>query len=255
MLARCVSITLAVASAGILTAAPVDCVPGTVATYQTLGSTGCQVGPLIVKDFDFAVLSSGGGAPLLTAADIAVQPVSGPPSTLQFSSAGFSVTGNQFVNYLLGYTWDPTSDIRSLDDVLDNLVTPPGLANITTLACIGAAFNGPNCSTSLAALNVFDDGISPRLFDTISFPPVAVVGIRNTIDLEANGANASFTSFGNEVALAAPEPAPAFPVAAALVLIAISLFAGRRRSSAGLMRGSTGQAGLEVRQVRIDHTP
>jgi hypothetical protein len=255
MLARCVLITLAVASAGILTAAPVDCVPGTVATYEALGSTGCQVGPVIVKDFAFAALSSGGGAPVLTAADIAVQPVSTPPSvfSLQFSSNGFSVTGNQFVNYLLGYTWDPTADIRSLDDVLDNLVTPPGLASLTTHACVGAAFNGPNCSTFLATLTVFDDGVSPRLFDRVSFPPVAVVGIRNTIDLEANGASASFNAFANDVSL--PEPAPALPVAAALMLIGIFVFANRRRSSAGLIRRSTGQTCLELRQVRIDHAP
>src|SRR5947208_8358644 len=49
------------------------CVSGsTLDTYEALGSTGCVIGGLTVKDFLFSVVSSGGGATPIADTDITV---------------------------------------------------------------------------------------------------------------------------------------------------------------------------------------
>lgn len=192
---------------GVLFAAPL-CTTGTLASYEALGSGGCISGQLLVKDFVFSVLAAGGGADPIPDTAITVTPTSSAPGTfgLNFASAGFTVTGARFIKYLIAYTWD-SHDIRSMDDLLDIAVTPPALVKITTDGCVGAAFIGTSCPAFIDTVTVSDDGITPVLFDKVTFPPmpVPVLGIRNTIDLEGNGASATFDSFTNEVTT--PEPA------------------------------------------------
>jgi len=123
---------------------------------------------------------------------------------------------------LLAYTWDP-SPIRSLEDIL-NTSTPvfPGLAKITTDACRDAAFSGTSCPTSIDTLVVSHDGITPNLVASVAYvPPIATIGIRNTIELDANGASSQFTDFTNLVFV--PEPATFAGTLFAVALILIRL--------------------------------
>jgi hypothetical protein len=199
-----------------LFAAPV-CVTGTLASYEALGG-GCTVGLFTVMSFTFNVNSSTGGPTLVTAANITVTPeigVSGPG--LEFASAGFQVDATQSVEYALGYTWDPTPDIRGLGDVLD---PPFGDVNIQSMGCVNAAFSGNVCPTSTVTITV--SPASPNAFVAIP-PPNTTLGIIDTIDLDEGGGTASgFDSIENTSY--SPEP-PAGSLVAALgvALLAVKI--------------------------------
>jgi hypothetical protein len=188
------------------------CVSGkTLDTYVALGSTGCTIGSLTVKDFIFSVVSSGGGATPI--ADTAISVIVHSPTGgfgLEFQSSGFAVTGTQFVNYLIGYTWDPSGDMRNASDILD-----PGNVDILTDLCINAAFLNQNCEGSTHTLHVFQNGSSSQLTDSFDFAPTGLLGIRDNIALSSNG---SFTSLGNQVLI--PEPDTTALATAALVMLA-----------------------------------
>jgi len=195
------------------------CISGnTLDTYVALGATWCTIGGLTVKDFVFSVVSSGGGDTPIADTDITVIthfPVGG--FGLEFQSSGFSVTGTQFVNYLIGYTWDPTGDMRGASDILD---LDPGTDILTDL-CIGAAFT-PTCSGTPATLHVFQGGGPSQLTDSTAFAPVAILGVRNNIALTNNG---SFNSIENDVFI--PEPRTVGLAIAGL----LALCAQRRRAT------------------------
>jgi len=200
--------------------ADVVCVNGTLASYVALGSGGCKLGTLTVSDFAFSVISSGGGAIPVSDTDILVTTVSTSHRGLQFSNFG-SVSGSGFVNYLIGYTWDPTTDIRGAGDILD-----PGPVDITTDGCVGAGFVGPSCSGTPISLHVFDGG-TPQLTDIVYFTPDPILGIRNTISMNAMGGTAAFTNLENDV-YQVPE------AGSVLLLLAFSvLLAGYRRTFSG----------------------
>lgn len=195
-------VLLAAASVMTMYAAPA-CISGnTLDTYVALGASGCDVGAVTAKDFAFSVVSFGGGPTLLADTDIVVTTsISLNRYGLIFSAPGtpgFSVSGSQFVNYLIAYTWDPSADLRGLEDILD-----PGEVNIVTDGCVGVAFVGPLCGGTPIQLNVFQ-GTKTQLKDKTFFPGVAVVGVRHNIGLDAKGTNARFDSLENYILL--PEP-------------------------------------------------
>ena len=217
----CSLLAIAFLAGACLRADPLSCLPGNFASYEALGATGCTVGPFIVKDFFFGVLSGSGS---VTDTTIFVTPTNSAPDVwgLNFGSGGFLVAGSESVRYLVAYTWDPTEDILSIDDVMDPpFAVPPGLASVTTDACLNAAFSGAVCPTSAVSINVFQDGISPQLFASVTFAPVPVVGIRHTIDLQANGGSAGFDSLSNEVRIV-PEPAMGLTCFGILILIVLA---------------------------------
>src|SRR5690242_550866 len=126
MLVTRVIFVLALFGAAVLQGAPM-CTIGSLASYIALGAGGCMDGDNLVKDFSFPAPVFGGGAVPVTAAAITVTPLplSGPSTNgLKFSSPGWAVSGTGFVEYVIGYTWDP-HNIRSMDDLLLDPVTPP----------------------------------------------------------------------------------------------------------------------------------
>jgi hypothetical protein len=177
------------------------CGPAALSVYDSPGFT-CQLGNFTLTDFTYTQLSG-----TVTIPDTAIQvtPSTGPGTlALEFSSSAFSVAGSDFAHYLLAYTWD-ADPIRSLEDILNDPVIFPGLAQITTTACIDAAFTGAVCPTTTATITVFDNGVTSQLSDSVSFtPPPTLLGIRNIIELDGNGASASFDSFENQLVI--PEP-------------------------------------------------
>jgi hypothetical protein len=146
--------------------------------------------------------------------------IAGATFGLIFGSPGFSVSGSEFVNYLIAFTWDPSGDIRSATDILD-----PGVTDVGTDLCVGVAFSGTSCAGTPQTLHVFE-GVSTQLVDSVSFSPVAVVGVRNNISLQANGGSASFHSIEDAVAL----PEPVYPIWLAGSLL---MLAARRRGRLG----------------------
>jgi hypothetical protein len=217
---RCLFFAVAVLAGGCLQAGL--CVPGTLASYEALPPAGCTIGEYSAATFVFNVLGSGGGAAPLTDTQINVTPtVTGGRPGLNFASSGFSVSVNGSVQYLIGYTWDPSNPIQSMDDFMDPPSAVLGFAKVTTVGCRGAAWTGATCSTSTASVNVFDNNGVTQFNNSVSFTPVFILGIRNTIDLQALGGSASFDSFGNENVL--PEPATWGFCAAGLALLAARL--------------------------------
>jgi hypothetical protein len=213
---------LVILACGCLQAGP--CVTGTLFSYEALGAAGCTVGNLTAFHFAFSVLGSSGGAVPVTDMQITVTPTFGAPGQLgklNFASSGFTVSVNQSVQYLIAYTWDPHDDIQSMDDIMDPPSAVLGFANVTTLGCMGAAFIGPNCSTSIAAVMVFDNNGVTQFMNSPNIIPSQNLGIRNTIDLEAMGGSASFDSFSGESRT--PEPSTWLSCAAALTVLAARL--------------------------------
>jgi hypothetical protein len=207
---------LAIAAAPALFAGP--CVPDSLANYITLGATGCQNGAFNVVNFSFSMISAN---VTILASDITVTPFSGPSSYgLDFTSPKFNLTGStDFAKYLLGYTWDP-GDLRSLEDIMNaNSPVFPGFATITTDGCVGQAFSGAVCGTSIQTVTVTDNGMTATLTDSTGFsPPTGTLGIRNTIDLESNGASSEIAGFQNIVFV----PEPSTLVAGLLAFVALA---------------------------------
>jgi hypothetical protein len=197
------------------------CTTGTLFSYEALGSGGCQIGALTVKDFTYVLVS---GTVTIPDTSITVTPsIVSNTLGLTFASAQFSVTGADSAVYLLAYTWDP-GDIRSLEDIL-NTNTPvfPGLAKISTLDCEDLAFSGAICLNPTDLVVVSHNGITANTPNSVSFtPPVGTLGIRNTIELDGNGASSEFTSFENLITI--PEPSAAAPC----LLLALAMFGGLR---------------------------
>jgi hypothetical protein len=198
------------------------CISGnSLATYEALGPTGCYVGPLLVEDFVFSVVSTSGGATPVADTSITVTTQSlGDTYGLVFGSSGFNVSSGQSVSYLIGFTWDPSGDIRNASDILD-----PGAADILTDLCVGAAFSGVSCSGTPLTLQVFQPS---QLFDSVSFSPVSVVGVLDNISLDGSGGSASFESIENDVTV----PEPAAGALAAGGLLGWFALRGRRRKAA-----------------------
>jgi hypothetical protein len=217
----------ACAQASSIPADALPCASANLATYIAAGATGCTVGPLAFRNFEFSVVSSGGGAIPIGTMDVNVTPLPVPEPGLDFASSGFSVTGSQFAQYLLTYTIDPGPPIIDGDalDLFTQTPTFPGLASITSMKCTGSSFSGIDCPGTLITQNVFHNGTTFSLMDIRTFAPTDIVGVRTTIDLQANGANANFTSFSDS-AHTTPEPASAILVFAA---IALGLLSGRKR--------------------------
>jgi hypothetical protein len=207
-----VRFAFALALAATASAGPLCTAGASLASYEALGVSGCVVDPttsLSVGAFSYSVLSSSNPGVVTPDTDIFVTPiVLGPGHVgIDFTSGAFDVTGSDFVDYQIGFTWD-LPPIRSGDDILTDPVVAPGLAEVNTTLCLGAAFTGISCSMSTAALTVFDNGISPVLTDSATFTPITTLGVLNDLDLSGGGSggSAEITGFSNDITLA-PEPA------------------------------------------------
>jgi MYXO-CTERM domain-containing protein len=182
------------------------CAPALLSVYDAPLFT-CQMGSFTLKDVTYSLIS---GTVTIADTDITVTP---SPSSdtlgLKFSSPKFSVSGSDSAKYLLTYFWDP-GDIRWLVDVLDDPVTPPGLARIATAFCFNGEF-GVACPPATGTVTVFDDGISPHPVASSgplsgACSPVCTFGVQNTIELDSNsGGSASFSDFFNKT-MVNPEP-------------------------------------------------
>ena len=177
----------------------------------------------------------------VTAAQITVSSVDPDiEGGLNFASSGFSVGPGQSVEYDVSWSVDDPPIIHGWDLMLFDPVTFPAFITITSEECLGAAFVGSVCPTSMVVSNtVSDNGIVQVLDDTEFFPPTRLVGELTTIRLDASaGGAASFTSF-TESAILLPEPWSALLTGSSLLLLI-------------LMRGMRGRAIPKPGQVRLD---
>jgi hypothetical protein len=221
---------LVISACGCLHAGP--CVPATLFVYDNLPPSGCTIGQLTANNFSFSVLSSVGVATPLTDTQITITPTFGGRAlgSFNFASSGFNVGMSQSIQYLIAYTLAGHADIQSMDDIMGPAFATNGLANVTTLGCVGAAFVGSTCSTSTATVMVFDNNGTTQFTNSTNITPSQILGIRQTITLQAGsgaGSGAGFDSFGSQASI--PEPATWLSCAAALALLAVRLRRVRAR--------------------------
>jgi hypothetical protein len=188
---------------------------------------------LTANNFSFSVLSNVGVATPLTDTQITVTPTFGGRAlgSFNFASSGYNVGISQSIQYLIAYTLDdPHDGIQSMDDIMDPPFATNGLANVTTLGCLGAPFVGSTCSTSTATVMVFDNNGTTQFTNSTNITPSQILGIRQTITLQAGsgaGSGAGFDSFSSQASI--PEPATWLSCAAALALLAARLRRVRAR--------------------------
>jgi hypothetical protein len=205
------------------------CGTDTLANYVLLGAGGCLVNNVeLVDNFSFAVGLNNIGGSALHSSNIMVTPSqTGNTFTLFFfaPSMGFSVTGTQFVNYDINFTWDPVV-VGSEDQMFASTPVFPGTATVVTSLCAGAP-----CGTVTNTLTVFNDGKPADAINTAitTFAPVTVVGTQSVISLNANGASSEITGFTNSVF--SPEPGAWVLTATGLLALGLRRFRGRRKPS------------------------
>jgi PEP-CTERM motif-containing protein len=180
---------------------------------------GCTIDGLNYSAFGWN--ETGGNTTVLaTQVSFTTSSAPGGLGLLDLSSSQFSVSGSDSLNYTLTYEIDPPPIIiRMFDQDLFDPVTFPGLADIPTTICLGAAWVGIVCSTSnTASVDTFDNGHTNQLNNSVTFAPQSTVGISTVINLQANGASASITGFG-ETTQITPEPASYLLVALGLAAL------------------------------------
>jgi len=200
------------------------CGSATLFTYVGLGGTGCTVGPFLFKDFGFSVISTTGSPAILSVTDINVTVVTSPnhyglnyaPSP---SSAGFSLTSGQSIDYLLSYTVYPPPPIIWGEelDMFTNTPVAPGKATITSSECIGAPCGVPTVSHSV----LHHGGTDFHLTDVLPIVPnTGILGVQTHIVLDATlGGSSSFTSFTEQVVIPEPGTLALCTLASALILL------------------------------------
>lgn len=210
--------------------------PTPLSTYIGFGAGGCTIATEIVDNFAFTVGATSGGLSPLTASAIMVTPSTFTGGYQLFFSAtgnttstGFMVTGSDFANYEIDFTWDPVV-VGAEDQMNANSPTAPGTATVTTDLCAGSIFGG-SCPPPTNTLTVFDGGPTAHNILTAftTFSPVTVVGTQSFIALDANGASSEMTGFSTSVF--APEPGTLAFAATGLVALVLRRFRGRRKPS------------------------
>jgi hypothetical protein len=202
---------LGVLAGAILATAPVNaapvCVPDSLAAYIAQPD-GCMIGAFTFKDFRWSQT----GAVNLPSAGVSISPYADSSQLgLNYSSALFEVTGDQYLRYILEYTIDPPPPIIDSFDLSMDAFSPvaPGTATITVDLCAGDLFANSCANGSGAFLRVAHFGTSAILFDTVQFPtPVNMVDVRVTIELAANGASSQIDGFGQGPSNLLPDPVP-----------------------------------------------
>jgi hypothetical protein len=215
---------LAIACLGLLrvaSATPV-CSTGTLAAYEALGSTGCNIGTVTVASF--ATLSGTNGATAINTGAVTVTPGGGttdPELTFSFSLMATDPTLFESIFTYAIFGPDFTSDTITLSG--SGETGNGGVSDIQNY-CIGGSFGpdavtGCNGSTSGTLLTL--DGIQNT--DTIPFASTSSLSITDDFVLDSGGpGTASGGTFADQYAATATSTSPV-PEPGAFLLTATGL--------------------------------
>jgi len=199
------------------------CTTGTLATYETLGSTGCTIGTNTV--FGFNVPSGTSGATDIASAGIQIMPSGGTTSpTLEFTASSMAANGD-LLEALIDYSIsgnDYTSDSITLAGTSSS-----GNGAVTDIQnyCLGGSFDSSgvlNCSTGKTGdLLLLGNGS-----DSTSFAATPFLNVTHDFTLDSGGVGIANTASGGMITdsykaspAAIPEPRMFLPVAAGLLLV------------------------------------
>ncbi len=189
--------------AGGLTGVPACPASGTLASLIALSAIGCTINGLTYYGFTWSADSD--NTVSVTPSEINYT-ANNSTGLLEFFSSDFSVSGSNTLDYTLEYDIDPPPVIIRMNQTLfPDPPTGAGTASLPTTICLGYVFVGNACAGATVSLLTFDDGSgASQLFDSVSFTPQSLIGVRTEIELSANGASSGIAGFSNEIN--APEP-------------------------------------------------
>lgn len=211
-----------------LTAAPVACTSGSLASYLALSLDGCTVGGLQFKDF--TLLPVDASATAIAPADVTINPsLMGLTSTLDVV-LGVSVVADEVLNIVFGYLVMPVNSSQSIISAGLNLGPATALGTGVALAfqdlCASGTFMGGMCTGAASNQAVFQVDGEQDLAKMTSFNP-GIGGLKVEFDVIADGGpagSATLSSASNSFT-ATPEPATPSLVA----LVSGMLFIARRK--------------------------
>jgi len=191
---------------GIAFAAPVACVPGTLADYVNLGSDGCMIGNARV--FEFVDLGPLGGATGLTADMVDVTPFGGASNPgLQFAFA-LSAGPGELLESRFAYVLETASPViaAGLLTMTGSSVDPDGVNTVVEDFCHGEGFVVDFCLAETDTLIVFDIGLDAEFSARLDLPGLTRVGLMKDVVVDGGLAgSASLETATNEFVLV-PEP-------------------------------------------------
>jgi hypothetical protein len=175
--------------ARMLTAGPLPCIPGTLASYIALGVSGCAVGKIEFVNFSYAS-RAGGGAPEITPDQIQINPMMVVPDEASLAfSATWQAAAGQSQESLIRY-----SVIETLPHTSGSLTLTLGLSQAGQSGVVVVREN-----TSVGDTQVYlacGQNCRSKTTDTLDFTPVPG-GIRvvNQVNLSSTNGNSSLAGF------------------------------------------------------------
>jgi len=202
------------------------CLPGTLASYVALGSTGCSVGPALF--FNFVNLPLQGGAVSIADSSTFVNPLDVPYQPGFRFDVNSQAGPNQFFQRMIGYSVTNASMTGNSVSLAGSSVTPDGAVTVIENKCLGAAF-GPlqSCSGANPSLVAFDFGPLDRaLLLSMTFPRTTLLGVVLNVSVEGGTDGSARLQSATTQINAVPEPGT-------LTLLALGAMAGLRRRHLG----------------------
>jgi len=184
--------------APMLTAGPLPCIPGTLASYIALGVSGCAVGNIEFVNFGYSS-KAGGGATEIPPELIQINPVLGVPAAASLAfSAKWQVSGGQSQESLIRYTV-----IRTEPHASGSLTLTLGLSQAGQRGVVVVREN-----TSVGDLQVYlacGQNCRSKTTDTVDFTPVpGEFRVVNQVRLKSTTGTSSLDGFTALVNLCPP---------------------------------------------------
>lgn len=179
---------------GLMWAEPAQCKQGTLANYISLGAEGCTFAGIVFANFEYSA-SAKGGAPVIKADKVKVDPLLIPTATASFRfSAPWNVNSAQSQDSVIKYT----AVLPSGDATPAVLGLVLGSSHVGSIASVDVRE-----STNVGKLDVSDR--CTELFcrtnahDSFQFNPVSVVLITTDVSLIGGLGGASLSEFDGQL--------------------------------------------------------
>jgi hypothetical protein len=216
-----------------LSAAPIDCVPGTLQDYINLGSTGCALSGKVIANF--SELEIPDAATRIPAGSILVTPLDTPLMPSLTFSVDLTATAGSFFDSHFGYSLSAGNPIQGVGLTLaDPPVTGDGIITVIKESCFSGTPDGVSCATpagdTLIVLAIAGDSTLTAFTPLVSPASLLFVGEDIGIDGGLVG-SASFTSTTNTFFASAPVPEPSTWILTALGLLLLPATIRRRRQN------------------------